>query len=409
MPKTKKLLALDEVFIYRVPPIKFSGGYRAEDWNLSKPLQTCSVIVEQIDVDICLVKFFVDKITEDGFDVALFAQCNIILTPDKRRGGLEQYLENVLDSSRYFVVKIEDKKTSRTAKIGIGFRERHAASSFRKTLIEFYEDNARMNSDRIDEDSEEETERGEKEEKIEKVSIYAQDIQEEDPENRMRKLSLMDWENIHSNEDAATLTGEVIDDKSSYSTGTAEETVDDDVSSITTGLGASGLSVDSGYSGPTGPRRKKKTRKVPAGPSSRILQGARMLPSGKISLSRQASIDESMLSEDSNSILLNEELAAREEQIQKLQSQLTGLQGNLQTTTGDLAKKEAETNSLCQTLTKAIKYIEEYKGRVQDLEETQTKLESELDSSKNLNRKMKVERYELETNLGNLMTSNNGQ
>ena len=39
------LLKIDEAFIYRIPPMRSADGHRAEDWNLAKPLNTCSLVV----------------------------------------------------------------------------------------------------------------------------------------------------------------------------------------------------------------------------------------------------------------------------------------------------------------------------------------------------------------------------
>jgi len=400
MPEFLKLFSLDEVFIYRVPPIKFAGGYRAEDWDLTEPLQTCSLSVEQLDIDVCLVKFHVDKITPDGFDVALFAQCNILVSSQKREGGLEQYLENVLDSSRYFVVKIEDLKTCRTANIGVGFRERKDAGNFRRVLLDFYEQSIRRQAEIFKKFGDEriEDESVQYGGKKEKVSIYA------DPGNKGRKLTLTDWEKIQLN-DARSENEESLElsndsdkhetaSRGDSSNSTAEETVDDDLSCMNS-IGRIDTSVDSRYEIIV-PRKNK--RLVPGLPSSKQF---RQISTSATSATSAISCDED--DSEVNGNYLHEELVAREEQIQKLQSQFSGLQCNLQTTSGNLAKKEAETASLCLTLSKAIKYIEEYKTRVRDLEDTQTKLESELDTTKNLNSKLKTERYQLETNLGELI------
>lgn len=109
--------------------------FSAEDWDLAKPLQTCKLVVERLD-NTCLVKFFAEKINANGIgsSVTLFAQSNITVSETQK---LEYFLESVVDSSRYFAVKIEDLKTSRTAHIGVGFRERDDASNFRMALQDY--------------------------------------------------------------------------------------------------------------------------------------------------------------------------------------------------------------------------------------------------------------------------------
>jgi len=68
--------------------------------------------------------------TED----ALFAMCVVDLEGNKK---MEHFVDAVVDSSRYFVVKISDQKTGRHANIGVGFRERDDASNFRMALQEY--------------------------------------------------------------------------------------------------------------------------------------------------------------------------------------------------------------------------------------------------------------------------------
>jgi len=131
----QKLLTVNEVFIYRIPHLKSAGGHRAEDWDLANPLQTCVLNVERMD-NSCVVKFFVENINDNGVgsNIKLFAQSIIIVSETLK---LEYFMESVADSSRYFVVKIEDIKTGRTAHIGVGFRERDDASNFRMALQDY--------------------------------------------------------------------------------------------------------------------------------------------------------------------------------------------------------------------------------------------------------------------------------
>ena len=64
----------------------------------------------------------------------LFAQCNIQLTPDL---PMTHFCDAVVDSSRYFCVKIVDPSQGRSAHIGLGFRERDDASNFRMALQDY--------------------------------------------------------------------------------------------------------------------------------------------------------------------------------------------------------------------------------------------------------------------------------
>jgi hypothetical protein len=77
----------------------------------------------------CLIKLIVETLKRGGVGVvsSLFAQSIVTITSDRT---LQFFLEPVVDSSRYFVLKIEDAISNRTAHIGIGFRERDDASNF---------------------------------------------------------------------------------------------------------------------------------------------------------------------------------------------------------------------------------------------------------------------------------------
>lgn len=111
----------------------------AEDWNLVEPLQTCSLIVERMD-DSLNISLLSKKLKEGGpkgaTEDTLFALCRVDLTGGSK-SKMEHFVEAVVDSSRYFVVRISDDKTGRHANIGIGFRERDDASNFRMALQEY--------------------------------------------------------------------------------------------------------------------------------------------------------------------------------------------------------------------------------------------------------------------------------
>lgn len=102
----------------------------AEDWNLSKPLKTCHLLVEQRG-DTLFADF------TDGSDGSLFcqAQINLVTNPDLR---MDTWLEPVVDSSRYFVIKIHDPNSGREALVGFGFRDREKATDLREAT-QYYE------------------------------------------------------------------------------------------------------------------------------------------------------------------------------------------------------------------------------------------------------------------------------
>ena len=135
----QRLLKLDEVFVYRIPPMRSADGHRAEDWNLAKPLATCSLIVSRLDAALC-INIMAERPKANAPPGAtesyLFAQSTIQVGADDHK-KLEHWVESVIDSSRYFAVRIRDSKTGREAFIGVGFRERNDATNFRMTMEDY--------------------------------------------------------------------------------------------------------------------------------------------------------------------------------------------------------------------------------------------------------------------------------
>ena len=106
------LLVKSEVFVYKIPPRQSARGYRAADWNLSNPDWTGRLR--------CIAKGRTCEIRLDDKSTGqLFAACPVEVYP-----GMS--VEPVTDSSRYFVICIQD--SGRKAYIGIGFSDR--ADSF---------------------------------------------------------------------------------------------------------------------------------------------------------------------------------------------------------------------------------------------------------------------------------------
>jgi len=107
--------------------------YRADDWNLATPLKTCSLLVEQHDNQLLLIFRHLQN-PDDPSSMIVFAQANIDLSATEKKLTMEYFVENVVDSSRYFVVRIIDEKSGREARIGFGFRDRDEATDFRESL-----------------------------------------------------------------------------------------------------------------------------------------------------------------------------------------------------------------------------------------------------------------------------------
>ncbi|KAG7348954.1 DUF1681 domain containing protein [Nitzschia inconspicua] len=121
------LMTHDECFVYKVPPLATASGYRANEWNLAQPLQTCGFQVERRDNDLYLL-FTLENHTK------LFAVSKITDGENVQRS-----VEPVLDSSRYFVTKISQQQqpNNRTALLGFGFRDRDVAIDLLGNLQQF--------------------------------------------------------------------------------------------------------------------------------------------------------------------------------------------------------------------------------------------------------------------------------
>jgi len=105
-------LILKECFVYRIGPRPNAAGYKAQDWDPTKFIWSGRlVIMEKGDVSTIRL--------EDPNSGEVFAICPIDPTA----------VEPVLDSSRYFVLKIQDG-SGRHAFVGMGFTERSDSFDF---------------------------------------------------------------------------------------------------------------------------------------------------------------------------------------------------------------------------------------------------------------------------------------
>jgi len=70
----------------------------------------------------------------DDNHIVQFGECPVEV---KAHENITTYVDAVIDSSRYYVLRIKDPKSSRTTLIGIGFRERDQAFDFKNCLNEY--------------------------------------------------------------------------------------------------------------------------------------------------------------------------------------------------------------------------------------------------------------------------------
>lgn len=111
-----------ECYVYKIPPRKSAASYRADEWDINRWAWEGSLKVVSKGEE-CTIRL------EDSKTGELFAQA-----PLRRDGNLP--VEAVIDSSRFFVLRIEDGtgSSAKHAFIGIGFRERPLAYDFQAAL-----------------------------------------------------------------------------------------------------------------------------------------------------------------------------------------------------------------------------------------------------------------------------------
>jgi len=129
-----------EISVYRIPPLKANEGHRAQEWgDLSQPLWKGRMRIVEKSTSVFLL--FEDAQTGELFAMALY---------DPSAPSVEA----VLDSSRYFVIRVEDN--GRKAYIGMGFAERSDSFDFNVALQDYTKRwKARMNPplSAVDEDT----------------------------------------------------------------------------------------------------------------------------------------------------------------------------------------------------------------------------------------------------------------
>nr|KAF6444590.1 NECAP endocytosis associated 2 [Molossus molossus] len=112
-----------EVHVYRIPPRATNRGYRAAEWQLDQPSWSGRLRITAKG-QVAYIKL------EDRTSGELFAQAPVDQFPGTA-------VESVTDSSRYFVIRIEDGN-GRRAFIGLGFGDRGDAFDFNVALQDHF-------------------------------------------------------------------------------------------------------------------------------------------------------------------------------------------------------------------------------------------------------------------------------
>ncbi|BAD61235.1 unknown protein [Oryza sativa Japonica Group] len=116
------LFQVAECYVYLIPPRKTAASYRADEWNVNKWAWEGTLKVVSKGEE-CIIKL------EDKNTGELYARAFL-------REDEPHPVEPVIDSSRYFVLRVEENIDGRQrhAFIGLGFRERPQAYDFQAAL-----------------------------------------------------------------------------------------------------------------------------------------------------------------------------------------------------------------------------------------------------------------------------------
>ena len=117
--------------MYQIPPSATHQGHRADSWNVEKWLRAVRVKVTSRGSKGAIK-------LEDKDSGELFAEC-----PLPNDAPVSTAVEPVIDSSRYFVLRVVDESSGRHAFLGLGFRERDHASDFKLAVQEHQNARAR--------------------------------------------------------------------------------------------------------------------------------------------------------------------------------------------------------------------------------------------------------------------------
>ncbi|VDO04778.1 unnamed protein product [Rodentolepis nana] len=119
------LLVKREVFVYTLPPRQSARGYRAADWSLDAPIWSGRLkVITKNTKNTLYIRL------EDGTSGLLYAQCPVESFPSEA-------VEQVLDSSRYFVIRLVSDD-GRSVLVGIGFAGRSDAFDLNVALQDHF-------------------------------------------------------------------------------------------------------------------------------------------------------------------------------------------------------------------------------------------------------------------------------
>eukprot|EP00475_Leptophrys_vorax_P038674 TRINITY_DN686_c0_g3_i1.p1 TRINITY_DN686_c0_g3~~TRINITY_DN686_c0_g3_i1.p1 ORF type:complete len:384 (-),score=107.43 TRINITY_DN686_c0_g3_i1:1141-2292(-) len=119
-------------YLYQLPQMFSATGYYASQWDLANPFFTGYLHLVSNSKDEMQVRVF----SKEG---ELFVASSIIPTAEIAKGEkqLEYFVEPVKDSSRYYVIRVEDVKSGKKASLGLGFHDRAHSFNFNTAMTDF--------------------------------------------------------------------------------------------------------------------------------------------------------------------------------------------------------------------------------------------------------------------------------
>uniref|UniRef100_A0A7S4DP43 NECAP PHear domain-containing protein n=1 Tax=Lotharella globosa TaxID=91324 RepID=A0A7S4DP43_9EUKA len=122
------VLRIDRCKVYRLPPMSGAKGYMAKEWDVNNPMAEVKLNLTTLNDDM-----FFKFVTKEGklFAKSIKLDGRLVASGDKM---LEYYIDKVSDSSRFFVVKIQNPRTKKVLPIGIGFSDRENAMSLNASI-----------------------------------------------------------------------------------------------------------------------------------------------------------------------------------------------------------------------------------------------------------------------------------
>ncbi|CAK5050058.1 unnamed protein product [Meloidogyne enterolobii] len=118
------LLVKREVFLYMIPPLSGTKGYKASDWNLANPNWTGRLRLVSKSDDVLEIRL------EDKNTGELFAKA-----PINRLNSVD--FEPVVDSSRYFVIRLRSDN-GQARFVGIGFSDQSDSFDLKVSIQDYF-------------------------------------------------------------------------------------------------------------------------------------------------------------------------------------------------------------------------------------------------------------------------------